>query len=32
MIDPMKTNTTFASSELQHGDIVCFEKLLPDAE
>ena len=32
MIDPMNTKSTFGQSELQHGDIVCFQQILPDEE
>ena len=32
MIDPMNAKSTFASSELQHGDIVCFQQILPKEE
>lgn len=30
MIEPMKTKSTFAQSEIQDGDIVCFQQNLPD--
>ena len=32
MIDPMNTKATFGQSELQHGDIVCFQEILGDEE
>ena len=32
MIDPMNTKATFGQSELQHGDIVCFQEILSDEE
>jgi ubiquitin carboxyl-terminal hydrolase 7 len=32
MIEPMKSKQTFQQSEIQDGDIICFQKVLPDAE
>ncbi|KAI9847957.1 MAG: hypothetical protein M1837_001474 [Sclerophora amabilis] len=32
MIEPMKTRQTLQQAEIQDGDIVCFEKVLPDKE
>ena len=32
MIDPMNTKSTFGQSELQHGDIICFQEILSDEE
>lgn len=32
MIDPMNTKSTFGQSELQHGDIVCFQQIMSDEE
>ncbi|KAL9081920.1 MAG: hypothetical protein Q9159_006904 [Coniocarpon cinnabarinum] len=32
MIDPMNTKKTFGESELQHGDIVCFQEILSEEE
>lgn len=32
MIEPLKTNNTFQQSELQSGDIICFQKHVPESE
>lgn len=32
MIEPLKNNSTFQQAELQSGDIVCFQKHVPEAE
>ena len=32
MIEAMKSNNTFGAAELQHGDIVCFQEVLPEEE
>ncbi len=32
MIEPMNIKATFQQAELQDGDIVCFQKILPDEQ
>lgn len=32
MIELMKTKTTFSQSEIQDGDVICFQVDLPDKE
>jgi ubiquitin carboxyl-terminal hydrolase 7 len=32
MIEPMKPKQTFYQSEIQDGDIICFQKVLPDLD
>lgn len=32
MIDPMKPKASFAQSEIQDGDIICFQVDIPDKE
>ena len=32
MIEPMKLKSTFQQSEIQNGDIICFERALTDAQ
>lgn len=32
MIEPLNTKSTFHAAELQDGDIVCFQQILPDPE
>jgi ubiquitin carboxyl-terminal hydrolase 7 len=32
MIDPMKPKSTFAQSEIQDGDVICFQVDIPDKE
>ena len=32
MIEPMKSKSTMQQAEIQDGDIVCFQKMLPDKE
>lgn len=30
MVESINTKSTFASAELQHGDIICFHEVLPE--
>lgn len=32
MIEPMKSKQTFQQSEIQDGDIICFQKTIPEAD
>lgn len=32
MIEPMKSKATLQQAEIQDGDIVCFQKVLPEKE
>ena len=32
MIEPVTSKVTIAQAELQDGDIICFQKAMPEAE